>query len=42
MVCLCFGNRCDTHALLVLFVYHGILSFITIYYGLNYEVYYGV
>ena len=28
MVCLCCGNRCDTHALLVLFVYHGLLSFI--------------
>ena len=42
MVCLCFGNRCDIHFLLVLFVYHGLLSFIMICYGPNYEVYYGV
>ena len=33
--------RCDIHGLLVLFVYHGLLSFILIYYGPNYEVYYG-
>ena len=41
-VCVSEIIRCDIHFLLVLFVYHGLLSFIMICYGPNYEVYYGV